>query len=88
MDFLYQCERFFIARDMLVFLRHDGKDPGEDNSIVDAIQECNLGLENLDRIKLDENARAWVQRLEELIDTTGFLDSASKVRQLSLDEKV
>jgi hypothetical protein len=90
MNFGYQSEKFSVARRALM-LPHPR---GEDASIASAFGECTLGLHHLDRSTLDDDARAWVRRLEELMDTTGLSDPATdglwavKARKLSIDEKL
>ena len=66
---------------------------GEAESIMLAFHECSLGLHDLDRDDLDENARDWVRKLEELMNTDGLNDPSDrglwkvKAEQLSNDEK-
>lgn len=90
MDFGYQSEKFSVARRALM-LPHPH---GEDASIASAFFECSLGLTDLDRSKLDDNATAWIRRLEKLMDNTGLSDPAGnglhalKAQKLSIDEKL
>ena len=66
---------------------------GEATSIADAFHECSLGLHKIDRSGLDDNARPWVIKLEELMDTTDLADPNDvgtwtvKAEQLTLDQK-
>jgi hypothetical protein len=89
MKYVNQAEAFSTARRSLM-LPHPR---GEQDSIARAFQECRLGLHDLDRDGLDENARGRVTRLEELMATAGFSDAsragaeAVKGRELSLQEK-
>ena len=89
MKYVNQAETFSTARRCLMLpLPH-----GEQDSIARAFHECSLGLRDLDRAGLDENARDRVKRLEELMATAGFSDAnragpeAVKARELSLQEK-
>jgi hypothetical protein len=68
MKFVYQAETFSTARRILM-LPHPR---GEQDSIARAFHECSLGLHDLDRSGLDENARGRVKRLEELMAIAGF----------------
>ena len=89
MKYVYQAETFSTARRALM-LPHPR---GEHDSIARAFHECRLGLHDLDRDGLDENARGRVKRLEELMAATGFSDAnrvgagAVTARELSLEEK-
>ena len=89
MKYVYQAETFSTARRALM-LPHPR---GEQDSIARAFHECRLGLHDLDRDGLDENARGRVRRLEELMATAGFPDAshvdaeAVKPSELSLEEK-
>jgi hypothetical protein len=89
MKYVHQAETFSIARRLLM-LPHPR---GEQDSITRAFHECRLGLHDLDRDGLDENARGRVERLEELMASAGFSDAnrvgaeAVKARELSLEEK-
>ena len=89
MKYVYQAETFSTARRVLM-LPHPR---GEQDSIARALHECRLGLHDLDRDGLDENARGRVKRLEELMATAGFSDAvhggaaAVKTGELSLQEK-
>ena len=89
MKYVYQAETFSAARRVLM-LPHPR---GEQDSIARAFHECRLGLNDLDRGGLDENARGRVGRLEELMAATGFSDAnrvgtgAVTARELSLEEK-
>ena len=66
---------------------------GEADSIARAFHECSLGLQDLPRDGLDENARSWVARLEELMNTDGLEDPldqglwAVKADALTVGEK-
>jgi hypothetical protein len=89
MKYVHQAETFSTARRALM-LPHPR---GEQDSIARALHECRLGLHDLDRDGLDENARGRVKRLEELMATAGFSGAdhvgagAVKVSELSLEEK-
>ena len=90
MRFSYQSEKFSAARHALM-LPHSR---GEHESIANAFHECKLGLHNFDRTQLDDNARSWVEKLDALMDTTGFTDPhreglwAVKAKTLSNDDKI
>ena len=75
MDFMYQAQKFSQARSCLM-LPHSR---GEAASIAEALRECNLGMHDLDRNELDDNARSAIFKLEE------FMDS-DRVAQFSNDE--
>lgn len=88
MKYVDQAETFSTARRSLM-LPHPR---GEQDSIARAFHECRLGLHDLDRNGLDENARGRVRRLEELMATAGFADAnrgaeVVEARELSLQEK-
>jgi len=89
MKYVYQAETFSTARRTLM-LPHPR---GEQDSIARAFHECRLGLHDLDREGLDENARGRVKRLEELMATAGLSDpnrvgaGVVKPSELSLEEK-
>ncbi len=88
MKYAYQAEKFSSARRTLM-LPHP---KGEAKSIADVFHECSLGLHNLDRGGLDDNARLWVIKLEELMDATGLADPTGvgtwtvKAEQLTIDQ--
>ena len=89
MKYVHQAETFSTARRALM-LPHPR---GEQDSIAKALHECWLGLHDLDRDGLDENARGRVKKLEELMAISGFSDAnhvgaeAVKASELSLEEK-
>ena len=66
---------------------------GESESIAHAFRSCSLGLHDLDRESLDDNARDWVRTIEKLMDTTGLSDPdgrglwAVKAESLKEDQK-
>jgi hypothetical protein len=90
MKYVYQAETFSAARRTLM-LPHPR---GEQDSIARAFHECRLGLRDLDRNGLDENARGRVKSLEGLMAIAGLSDAnrvgtgAVKARELSLEEKL
>lgn len=85
----YQVEKFSGARRALM-LPHPG---GEDTSIAHAFLACHHGLAELDRSGLDADARTWVARLEEFMDSTDLPDPDEigtfrvKARLMTTDEK-
>lgn len=70
MKFAYQSEKLSQARSALM-LPHPR---GQDQSIASAFDACNAGFHDLDRDVLDDNARDWVRKIEDLMDTTGLTD--------------
>lgn len=68
--YVYAAEKFRAARRSLM-LPHP---QGEAASIAAAFLECSLALDPLDRSGLDDIARLWIHKLEELMDTTGLTD--------------
>jgi hypothetical protein len=66
----YQAQKFAQARSCLM-LPHP---MGEAQSIADAFHMCLLGLDDLDRDRLDEDAADKVRQLEVLMETTGLED--------------
>jgi hypothetical protein len=88
--FAYQAEKFSAARQCLM-LPHPR---GEAESIASAFHECSLGLHDLRRDELDNNARQWVAKLEELMETKGLEDPSGrglwtvKAQQLTVDQKI
>lgn len=88
--FAYAAEKFSTARRNLM-LPHP---KGEAQSIMHAFHECSLGLDDIDKSKLDENAATRVRKLEQLMDTSGLEDPDEeglwvvKARQLTIDEKI
>lgn len=89
-DYMYPAEKLSAARRHLM-LPHS---QGEAYSIMMAFEECSLGLRDVDRDELDDNARAWVDTIGDLMDTTGIDDPAKrgtwviKAERLSIDEKI
>lgn len=89
MKYVYQAETFSTARRALM-LPHPR---GEQDSIARALHECRLGLRDLDKDALDENARGRVRRLEALMAAAGISDTdhvgagAVEASELSLQEK-
>ena len=69
-SFAYQSEKFAAARSCLM-LPHPN---GEASSIMHAFHECTLGLAGVDRQSLDDDALAWVNELEDLMNTDGLED--------------
>ncbi|MBK5275849.1 MAG: hypothetical protein JJE30_12455 [Desulfuromonadales bacterium] len=89
MKYSYPSEKFSVARHSLM-LPHP---KGEAESIMHAFHECSLGLHDVDRDSLDDDARKWVHELEELMNTGGLEDPTSKglwvikAEQLTIDNK-
>lgn len=90
MKFAYQAEKFSAACHSLM-LPHPR---GEAESIASAFHECSLGLHKLSDKELDDNARGWVTKLREFMDTTGIQDPAGrgtwviKAERLTVDQKL
>lgn len=67
---------------------------GEAASIANAFHELKLAFHLMDEGGLDDNARTWVRKLKELMDTTGLVDLDSvglwtvKAQQLGTDEMI
>lgn len=70
----YQYEKLSSARSALM-LPHPH---GEAESIAHAFHECQLGLDHLNRDELDDYAREWVSKLENLMDTSDLSDPTKK----------
>lgn len=89
MDFSYPSEKFYMARRHLM-LPHP---QGEAESIMHAFHECSLGLHDVRRENLDDDARRWLGTLDRLMDTSGLEDPAGiglwiiKAEKLTVDEK-
>jgi hypothetical protein len=86
--FSYAAEKFGAARRGLM-LPHP---KGESQSVAGAFHECSLGLKDLPRQALDENARKWVGELEELMNTDGIPEDSRgawymKAERLTVEEK-
>lgn len=74
MKYSYQAEKFAAARSALM-LPHP---KGEAASIASAFHECHLGLHQIDRSQLDDNAKDWLATLDALMDASGLADSHGK----------
>lgn len=85
----YLSEKFASARSALM-LPHV---KGEINSITTAMFEASLGLERVDRSKLDPSLQHFVRQLDALMDTTGLSDPdgeglyAVKARSFTVDQQ-
>ena len=83
-------QKLAVARSNLMLPHPDG----EANSIMHAFHECSLGLLNLDRNVLDDSVRAWLSRLDELMNTDDIEDPSGrglwmvKAETLSTEEKI
>lgn len=51
---------------------------GEAASISSAFHECSLGLRELDRHDVDDNAAQWLRQLDDLMNTDGLDDPHGK----------
>lgn len=89
MKFPYQAEKFSVARSSLM-IPHP---KGETESIVGAFHECSLGLHELNKKELDDNAKGWIAKLKDLMDTSGLTDPdgrglwAVKAASLTTEQK-
>lgn len=85
--FPYAAEKFAAARRALM-IPHTR---GEASSIASALHECSLGLSEIIPDDLDDDARTWVRRIEEFMDTTGIDDPTGRgtleIKAESLGEK-
>lgn len=85
----YAAEKFNAARHNLM-LPHPR---GEPESIVGSFHECALGLHDIRPEQLDDSARDWVRKLEDLMDDDGISDPRGlgtwqlKAEKLTEDEK-
>jgi hypothetical protein len=90
MKFAYQSEKFSVARSCLM-LPHTR---GEAESIASAFHECSLGLHQLDLNSVSDDARSWIRRLNEFMDTRGLSDPnkaglwSIKAESLTTDEQI
>jgi hypothetical protein len=86
----YQSEKLSAARSALMLPHPDG----EATSIANAFHLLHLAFHRMDESGLDDNARIWIRKLKELMDTNGLVDPDSvglwriKAQQLGTDEKV
>lgn len=89
MSFSYAAQKFASARSALM-LPHP---QGEAQSIASAFFECSLGLDRLDWVLLDDDAKKWLGDLEQLMSTSGLEDPhreglyVLKARMLSVDDQ-
>ena len=89
MEYTYTGAKFATARKNLVPPHPDG----EITSIVKAFHECSDGLHEINVDNLDNEARKSLEKLRELMDTTGLSDPslgdlfAIKAELLTLDQK-
>ena len=66
---------------------------GEAESYALAFHECMLGLRDLDRSKLSDQARSWVSTIERIMAETGIKDLDKRgtwtirAEQMTLDER-
>ena len=74
MDFIYAAEKFSVARSSLMLpVTH-----GEASSIASAFHECSIGLADKNVDELDDNARRWVAKIEEVMGTDGLDDPSGE----------
>jgi len=90
MDAKYGCaaEKLSAARRILMAPHPRG----EAASYADAFHECMLGLKDIDRDDLDDNARTWMATVERTMDTADIDDPSKrgtwiiKAEMLTVDE--
>lgn len=70
MKFAYPAEKLAAARRSLMLPPPEI----EADAIAGAFAECDLGLHGLCDDDLDVNARDWIAKLRELMDTSGLAD--------------
>jgi hypothetical protein len=71
MKYSYQAEKLSVARSCLM-LPHT---LGIEVSIADAFRNCGLAFYRLDESGLDDNARSWVAKIKECMDTSGVAEA-------------
>ena len=90
MRFTYSSEKLSQARRALM-LPHTR---GEAASIAEAFEVCDRGFHHLNHDDLDDNARSWVNKITQLIDTSGVQDAGQrgtwlvKAESLSVDQRI
>ncbi len=90
MDYGYQSEKLSAARHCLM-LPHS---QGVESSIANAFHECTLAFHDMDESGLSDDARTWVSKIKEIMDTTGLEDPNDegtwvvKARDLSVDQQI
>jgi hypothetical protein len=90
MNYSYQAEKLSLARSCLM-LPHS---QGEAHSIAEAFHNCSLAFHDMDEAGLDDNAREWVRKIKEFMDTTNVEDNsgkgkwAAKASTLTTDEQL
>jgi hypothetical protein len=90
MKFSYPAEKLSQARGALM-LPHSR---GEAESIAEAFGYCSSGFHHLNADDLDDNARSWVIKITELMNTSGVQDpdrrgtAVVKAESLSVDQRI
>ena len=90
MEYGYQSEKLSAARHSLM-LPHT---QGIEQSIASAFHECSLAFHRMDESGLSDDARAWVTKIKEFMDTSDLQDPASegtwavKACTLSVDQQM
>ncbi len=79
MEFPRQAERFSAARRCLMLPHPEGVT----ESMAKAFEACAIGLRSLHRGALDENASAWLQRVEALMDISSVAGADERERRLT-----
>jgi hypothetical protein len=79
MEFPRQAERFAVARRCLMLPHPEGVA----ESIAKAFEACAIGLRSFHRGALDQNAGAWLQRIEALMDISGITGADERERRLT-----
>jgi hypothetical protein len=88
-DYSYQAEKFSTAC-LYLMLPHVN---GVENSIADAFNECSIAFRSMDENGLDNDARTWVSKIKNLMDTTHIHDSTEgrflvKAHSLTVGEQI
>ena len=89
MRFTYSSEKLSQARRALM-LPHSR---GEEASIAEAFEVCDRGFHHLNHKDLDDSARSWVDKITQLMDTSGVQDPDNrgkwlvKAESLSVDHR-
>lgn len=67
---------------------------GIEASISHSFHECSLAFHHMDESGLDDNARTWIRKIKQFMDTTGITDDSGegawsvKARTLTTDEQI
>jgi hypothetical protein len=90
MDYSYQAEKLSVARSCLM-LPHSR---GAAESIAEAFHNCYKAFHRMDESGLSDDARRWVRKIKEFMDTSGIDGTngegawAIKAGQLTTDDQL